>query len=191
MQRNSLRLSQYSISPVEDFTVFTGFTCLSPDDSDRDLDNFIHQDAQRHYDDKIAVTYILKFELFPDVTLGFATLQNDAIVIDKENPLPGVATYAYSAFPAVKIGRLGIHFELQGLELGTQFLDMIKILMCTANRTGCRYITVDARRDKKNNIDTTKFYSKNGFSTLPCRLKTSHYIPMYFDLKQKSLPHLF
>ncbi|MDL2207854.1 GNAT family N-acetyltransferase [Desulfovibrio sp. OttesenSCG-928-F20] len=183
MQRNNQLFSGYRINPVEDFTVFAGFTCLAPNDADRDLDNFIHHDAQQHYADRIAVTYALTRDDHPVTPFGFATLQNDAIVIDRESPLPEVAEYHYPAFPAVKIGRLGISLDMQGAGLGTVLLQLIKRLMCTANRTGCRFITVDARRDKTNKIDTIPFYEKNGFTLLPCRKKTSRYIPMYFDLE--------
>jgi len=62
---------------------------------------------------------------------------------------------------------------------------MLKKLMCDGNRTGCRFITVDAWRNKKNGVDATPFYEKNGFTLLPCRSKTSHYVPMYFDLKTR------
>lgn len=184
MQRNSRLFSGYMINPVKDFTAFAGFTCLSPEDTDRDLDNFIRQDAMRHYEDRIAVTYGLTRKDHPEIPLGFATLQNDAIIIDRENTLPEVAEYPYTAFPAVKIGRLGIGLDMQRVGLGTILLQLVKRLMCTANRTGCRYITIDARRDKKNKVDTISFYEKNGFTLLPCREKTSRYIPMYFDLKR-------
>ncbi len=182
MQRNSHTYAQYKINPVEDFSIFAGFTCLASHDTDRDLDDFLREDAQRHYADRIAVTYALSRNDAPDFPLGFATLQNDAIVVDE--PLPMLHGYAYSAFPAVKIGRLGVSLEFQGSGMGTVFLLLIKELMLTANRTGCRFVTVDARRDKKNKVDTTAFYEKNGFSLLPCRQKTSKYIPMYFDLMQ-------
>jgi hypothetical protein len=186
VQRNSLKTGNFKINPVTDFSIFAGFTCLSPDDTDRDLDNFIRQDARRHYEDGIAVTYALTREDHPKEPLGFATLQNDAIVIDRENLLPEVAEYPYASFPAVKIGRFGIQLEYQRnktLHLGSLFLFMFKNLLLHENRTGCRFITVDARRDKKNKVDTTAFYEKNGFTLLPCRAKTSRYIPMYFDLK--------
>jgi hypothetical protein len=38
-------------------------------------------------------------------------------------------------------------------------MNMIKELFLINNRTGCRFITVDAY----NNPDTLKFYKKNGF----------------------------
>jgi hypothetical protein len=59
--------------------------------------------------------------------------------------------------------------DLQGNDLGSVFMLMIKKLMLDANRAGCHFITVDARRDKKNKVDTSAFYTKNNFSLLPCR----------------------
>ena len=182
MTRNKVEVAPFSISPVEDFTVFSGFSCLSPKDTDRDLDDFILNDAESHCRDKIAVTYGLFMEEFPS-PLGFATLQNDAIVIEQEGFPPNeVAGYPYKSFPAVKIGRLGIAFQHQRKSLGTLFLVLLKELMCSENRTGCRFITVDARRDKRNKVDATAFYERNGFALLPYRAKTSRSVPMYFDL---------
>ena len=188
MLRNSLALNGFRLNPVEDFSIFAGFTCLAPHDTDRDLDDFIQNDAERHFLDRIAVTYqLLVAEGGPP--LGFATLQNDAVVLAPEDDLPGVSeAYPYRAYPAVKIGRFGIHTDYQRGKLGSLFLLMIKILLVTHNRTGCRFITVDARRDKKNKVDVTGFYAKNSFEVLPCRSRTSKYVPMYFDLVTFSPP---
>ena len=81
MNRNSVTHSGFTIKPVEDFSIFNGFCCLKKSDTDRDLEDFIRNDAERHFKDKIAVTYGL-FTEGSLVPLGFATLQNDAIVID-------------------------------------------------------------------------------------------------------------
>ncbi len=182
--RNFVEQEDFSLYPVTDFSIFAGFSCLTQADNDRDLDDFVHHDAKQHYEDKIAVTYGL-FQKGLDRPLGFATLQNDAISVwtDGSNVFLGaLSIYPYTWFPAVKIGRLGIAVEYQRQGLGTLFLDMIICLMTHDNRTGCRFITVDARRDKKRRIDVQKFYLKNGFLPLPCREKTSQYVPMYFDL---------
>jgi len=82
----------------------------------------------------------------------------------------------------VKIGRFGVHIDFQRNRLGSLFLYMINCLLTNNNRTGCRYLTVDARRDKANRVDVRPFYTKNGFRPLPCRAPTSRYTPMYFDL---------
>jgi len=182
VQRNSLTAGPFTIAPVEDFNVFAGFLCSPPESADRDLEDFLATDAHRHFRDRIAVTYVLASADAPHTPLGFATLANDAIVIDRENPLPEVAGYPYASFPAVKVGRLGIALPLHKHGLGGLFVSMLKKLMCVDNRTGCRFITVDAWRDKKAGVDVTPFYAKQGFVLLPCRRKTSHYVPMYFDL---------
>jgi len=182
VQRNSLIEGPYTIAPVEDFNIFTGFICSPPEAKDRDLEDFLATDAYRHFVDRITVTYALASVDAPQTPLGFATLANDAIVIDRENPLPEVAGYPYTSFPAVKIGRFGIALPLQKHGLGGLFIAMLKKLMCEANRTGCRFITVDAWRNKKAGVDVTPFYEKQGFALLPCRPKTSLYVPMYFDL---------
>jgi len=187
VHRNNLALGDFRISPVQDFSIFTGFSCLADTDTDRDLEEFIRHDAARHSHDKIAITYTLQTdtENIPDSEpLGFATLQNDAIVVESNGDLPGVCSeYPYRSYPAVKIGRFGIRIDLQGNTLGSLFLYMIKLLFTTNNRTGCRFVTVDARRDKRNKVDVRPFYEKNGFGILPCRPRTSTSIPMYFDLK--------
>ena len=149
MKRNSLIEGSYTITPVEDFNIFTGFFCSPPDTQERDLEDFLATDAYQHFKDRIAVTYALVAITDPQNPLGFATLANDAIVIEKDNPLPEVANYPYTSFPAVKIGRFGIILPLQTGGFGSLFLTMLKKLMCEANRTGCRFITVDAWRDKR------------------------------------------
>ena len=57
MSKNRYSNGQYAFNPVTDFTIFTGFTCCGQDDGDRDLDDFIRDDAERHLNDKMAVTY--------------------------------------------------------------------------------------------------------------------------------------
>ena len=183
MQRNSLEEVSYTIAPVEDFSIFTGFLCSPPNAKDSDLEDFLATDAHRHLKDRIAVTYALISTGAPCIPLGFATLANDALVIDRENPLPEVAGYPYTSFPAVKIGRFGIALPLQRHGLGGLFLAMLKKLMGEGNRTGCRFITVDAWRNRRAGVDVTPFYKKHGFAILPCRNKASNDAPMYFDLK--------
>lgn len=170
------------LTPVEDFTVFAGFSCLA-EGVDQDLNDFIHNDAERHYLDRIAITYQLIHDEYPNIVIGFVTLQNDAIEISGEDAVSAaVVDYPYRSYPAVKIGRLGINVKLQRQRFGSVIIYLVKKLMTTANRTGCRFITADAWRDRKSGIDVSKFYLNNGFSVLPCRQKTSKTIPVFFDL---------
>ena len=173
MSRNRYSNGQYVLNPVTDFSIFTGFTCCGPDDDDRDLDNFIRDDAERHLHDKMAVTYGV---FFPEAALSkyplaFFTLQNDALKIESRG-------YPYKTPPAVKIGRFGVSADFQSQGIGTDIITMIKDLMCSDNRTGCRYITVDAY----NRPRVLRFYQKNGFAFLKTPNHQRRQELMYFDL---------
>lgn len=99
-------------------------------------------------------------------------------------------------FPAVLIGRLGVSSEFRGkgLNIGSQILDFVKDWFRSEdNKTGCRFIVVDAY----NNEQTLHFYEKNGFKPLYkteeeerefLRLKNDEPLEtrfMFFDLKLK------
>ena len=63
-------------------------------------------------------------------------------------------------YPAVLIGRLGISTKFQHLHIGTEVMDFIKSWFVEPyNKTGCRYLVVDAY----NEDVPVAFYKKNGF----------------------------
>jgi len=70
-------------------------------------------------------------------------------------------------YPAVLIGRLGVNVKFQhnGEHIGTDLMDFIKFWFTEPdNKTGCRYLVVDAY----NMEIPIKFYQKNGFKQLFC-----------------------
>ena len=178
MSRNVYKNNKYILNPVDNFRIFAGFSCCAPDD-DQDLDDFILNDAERHRQDLMAVTYGLFLIDYPNHPLAFATLQNDALKMDIDD-------YPYKSSPAVKIGRLGVSIKWQGGGIGTELLTMIKDFMLIDNRTGCKYITVDAY----NNPRVLNFYQKNGFLILKTPNPQRRQESMYFDLVWHILPNL-
>ena len=65
-----------------------------------------------------------------------------------------------SQYPAVLIGQLAVMDDFRGLDLGTKVMDFIKSWFIDPhNKTGCRYIIVDA----VNQENVLKFYEDNGF----------------------------
>lgn len=81
------------------------------------------------------------------------------------------------SYPAVKLCRLAVDKTLKGQSIGTYLLNFIKSFFVVNNKTGCRFLTVDAYKA------AVPFYEKNGFVPLndddidaPTRL-------LYFDLK--------
>jgi GNAT superfamily N-acetyltransferase len=65
-----------------------------------------------------------------------------------------------SQYPAVLIGQLAVMDGFHGQDLGSKVLDFIKSwFIDPQNKTGCRYIVVDAVNTEK----VLTFYEKNGF----------------------------
>jgi GNAT superfamily N-acetyltransferase len=73
--------------------------------------------------------------------------------------------------PAAKIGRLGVNTKYQGKGLGTELLDYIKMLFIDNNKTGCRYLTIDAYNKPK----VLSFYRDNGFFSSLKAMKTNRH----------------
>ncbi len=81
-------------------------------------------------------------------------------------------------YPAVKIGRLGVDKDFKRAGLGSQILSFLKIFFVIKNKTGCRFLTLDAYNDKK----VLDFYLKNDFLFLHDKDKNEKTRIMYFDL---------
>ncbi|MBF0338599.1 MAG: GNAT family N-acetyltransferase [Nitrospirae bacterium] len=81
-------------------------------------------------------------------------------------------------YPAVKIGRLGVHKDYQRIGVGRMVLDHIKKAFAYDNKTGCRFITVDAY----NKPDVLSFYIKNEFMLFSENDKKDMTRLLYYDL---------
>jgi GNAT superfamily N-acetyltransferase len=81
-------------------------------------------------------------------------------------------------YPAVKIARLGVSSDFTRLGIGSEIIEFLKVFFIIRNKTGCRYITVDAY----NNQKTIKFYEKNGFALFTQEDANKQTRTMYFDL---------
>ena len=75
-----------------------------------------------------------------------------------------------------KIHQLQIIPRHQGKGYGRDILNFTKALFVDNNRTGCKFITVDAYRESLD------FYVKNGFKYLSSRDKKSDTRLMYYNL---------
>ena len=80
--------------------------------------------------------------------------------------------------PAAKIGRLGVASAHNRRGYGTKILDFLKYWFSTGNKTGCRFLLVDAYNKDK----VTGFYKKNGFQFLTEKDEAEETRIMYFDL---------
>lgn len=163
---------------------------IRPDDirkpfdcGDADLTDFFLKDSAGHARQLLAVTYTLENDA---ETIAFFSVLNDRI--QKEECDQGIFNLLakmmpsgkrYGSYPAVKVGRLGVHKVHQHKNIGTDVMNYIKMYFVDERqKTGCRFITVDAY----NNECTVKFYLKNGFQFLTDQDKKSDHRAMYFDL---------
>lgn len=137
-----------------------------------DLDDFFYNDTVAYEKDLMGKTYcwLLADDIFRVV--GYVTLANAGIQTThmQNNPKRHLhKAIAYNkqgrTYPAVLIGRIAVAKEFQGKEycVGYQIMNFIKKWFVTDdNKTGCRYVLVDAM----NSEHTLKYYERNGFKPL-------------------------
>ena len=171
------------------------FDLLPFDCGDKVLNEFLMKDALNYQRGLFAVTYLLEND--KDTILYFS-LSNDklsAIETSKsfwckvKNTIPHEKHR--KDFPAVKIGRFAVGTKYQHSEehWGTITMNFIKEWMISDNKTGCRFITVDAYKQ------AVPFYQRNDFDFMgreePQRFEADKDNPdsdstyaMYFDLSK-------
>jgi GNAT superfamily N-acetyltransferase len=140
---------------------------LKPFDcSNSDLNDFFHDDALDYLRQLLAVTYVLESK---DETIAYFNVLNDRIINKDSETKKRLSNKLqskipndkrWSSYPAVKIGRFAIHKDYQKRTIGTQLIDFIKAFFVNKNKTGCRFITVDAYQE------SLEFYGKKGFEFL-------------------------
>jgi ribosomal protein S18 acetylase RimI-like enzyme len=151
------------------------------DCEDQDLNDFLLNESKNFANQLQAVTYILEND---KETIAFFSLLNDKITI-KDSTQAGIWAFLRSIFPfsnelmsypAVKIGRLAVSKNHKHTGVGTSMISFLIDSFLTKNKTGCRFITVDA--DNRS----LEFYEKNGFCFLTKKDKGKDTRLMYLDL---------
>ncbi|OAV70319.1 hypothetical protein Barb4_01435 [Bacteroidales bacterium Barb4] len=171
---------------LRDNTELKSFDCVNSE-----LNDFLFSDAKKHQEECIAQTYLI---VSNEEILAYWCYLNDKISVsdmngNRESFIKRIASRLgreikdkeYESFPAVKIGRIAITAKYQrskDIRLGTYIINYTKQLFVSNNRTGCRFITVDAFRE------AIPFYLKNGFEFISSRDRKSETRQMYCDLLQ-------
>ena len=136
-----------------------------------DLDEFFAKDCLVNQSRLLGKTYLFCLKDQPETIVTAFSLSNDSIRLTnritdeyKEQFLDDTDLHDKSLkrFPAVLIGRLGTNKDFAGQGYGTAIMDFIKVLFRTNNRTGCRFLIVDAL----NRTETLHYYEKNDFHYL-------------------------
>ncbi len=137
-----------------------------------DLNDFFINDAITYEKDLMGKTYCWldnsnDRRIVAMITLANAGIQTTHLPNNSKRHLHKAIAYNKQGrtYPAVLIGRLGVDKDYQGPEfrIGAQIMDFVKQWFISAdNKTGCRFILVDAM----NNSHTLSFYERNGFKPL-------------------------
>ena len=151
-----------SLCELADPTELQGFSC-----GDRDLDDFFSNDCFNYAIQLLGKSFCYKVDDEPHSVVGAFTLSNASIRVDDlpnarrkkiESDIPHVK--ALKDYPAVLVGRLAVSDHYRHMHVGSDVLEFIKYWFIDPNnKTGCRFVTVDAY----NSPDTIAFYQSNGF----------------------------
>lgn len=138
---------------------------------DKDLDDFFRNDAVLYAKNRLGKTYCYILKEDPKKIVCAFTVSNDSVRVDD---LPNSRKKKINKniprakqmrrYPAVLIGRLGVSVDFRHKRIGSEVIDILKWWFTEPdNKTGCRYLAVDAYNDK----DVLEFYcDRNEFRPL-------------------------
>ena len=174
-----------------DFASFK-FIRLNPEDAvksfdcgDADLNDFILNHAREFQKFLLAVSYACVNSQTGKV-YAYCSLANDKVAITdfkdktefnrfrKKRGFPNEKRL--KSYPAVKLCRLGVDVDAKGQRIGSTILNYVKWMFTRNNKTGCRFLTVDAY------LDAVPFYERNGFRFMNAEDDDPHTRLMYYDL---------
>lgn len=151
------------------------------DCKDDDLNEYLLVDAKLYLNQLLAVTYLVEND---QDTIAFFSVSNDKIAYENMSNNSQWKRFRkrfergkhLKSYPSVKIGRLGVCKPYAGQDYGSKLLNYVKQSFIDNNKTGCRFITVDAYDSAFG------FYQKNGFEFLTNADEGESTRLMYFDL---------
>ena len=149
--------------------------CQPFDCGNDDLNDFFANDVLNYNSELLGKSYCFTLDEDETQVVAAFTVSNDSI---KTFILPNSRKKKVNAdiprpkqmrsYPAVMIGRLGVNTNFRNIKgeeksIGDQLMDFIKSwFIDTSNKTGCRFIVVDAYNSEK----PIRYYKRNGFVEL-------------------------
>lgn len=178
-QNRDYLMSVYNIRRLKKRESIESFDC-----GDADLNDFILKESPFYRQALLAVSYVVENK-YNYATSAYFSLANDKVALnDFESKTEFnrfrkhrfVNEKRLKSYPAVKICRLGVDLSMKGQYMGTFLLNFIKSYFVIDNKTGCRFLTVDAY------AGAVPFYLKNGFIPLNDEDADADTRLLYFDL---------
>ena len=134
---------------------------------DKDIENFFKNDFENYNNQLLGKSYgFVKANTSLELVAAF-TVSNSMLPVSSlpkniknkiNRPIPNIKRN--SQYPAVLVGQLAVFDSFAGKHFGDEILSFIKgWFIDPLNKTGCRYIIVDASNHQK----VIDFYQRNGF----------------------------
>lgn len=138
------------------------FNCGNPD-----LDDFFLNDCHKYSQELLGKSYCFVLEDNPQIIICAFTIANDSIKVQllpnnrKKRLVKNIPREKHMrSYPAVLIGRLGVNQDFNNKGVGSELMNFIKVwFIDPKNKTGCRFIVVDAYNEEL----PLRYYYKNGF----------------------------
>ena len=148
---------------------------------EKDLVDFLLDDAFDNQEKNISTTYLWFLKETKEL-VSYVTILADSISLNQYLKQAFVAkNIPYKSLPALKIGRLCVENRFLKKGIGRLMIFFVYSKVILINKTaGCRFITLDAKRNPDKNLDSIHFYKKIGFEILRERNKGT--TSMYKDL---------
>ena len=169
---------EYDILDLTPDSNLDAFKC-----SEGDLNEFLIDESKGYQIELLARTYLVVHKQNGDIAAYFSLL-NDVVRLNEteksmRNRINRKIPFSKQRnhYPAVKIGRLAVSEAYAGQGIGRYIIDNVKIIFTHGNRTGCRFVTVDAL------ATATGFYEQNNFRFFTEKDAHEYTRLMYFDLK--------
>ena len=161
----SFLYDECSLCALKKKTDLEGFCC-----GDKDLDDFFTNDCFAYAKELLGKTYFYTVKSAPTTVVCAFTLANAGIRVSdlpnaRRKKVEANIPHAKSLkdYPAVLIARLGVSKDFRSKHIGSDVLRYIKYwFLDPYNKTGCRYVLVDAY----NSPHAIHFYENNGFATV-------------------------
>ncbi len=161
----SFLYDECSLCELKERPDLEGFCC-----GDKDLDEFFTNDCFAYAKQLLGKTYFYTLKSDSKTVVCAFTLANAGIRVSDlpnarrkkiEANIPHVKSL--KDYPAVLVARLGVSEKYRSKHIGSDALEYIKYwFLDPYNKTGCRYVLVDAY----NSVSTMTFYENNGFSSV-------------------------
>nr|WP_303925417.1 GNAT family N-acetyltransferase [Bacteroides intestinalis] len=168
---------QYNIRRLEKQEIVKSFDC-----GDADLNDFILNESLLYRKELLAVSYAVEDN--SKSVIAYFSLANDRVSLSDFEDKTAFNRFRrhrfvnekrLKSYPAVKICRFGVDLMVKK-HIGTRVLNFIKSYFIEDNKTGCRFITVDAYSS------AIPFDLKNGFEPLTSDDENDATRLLYFDL---------